>query len=76
MGNLVPISWDTDAIETNSLAIDVTERLFPEYVKDVVKLGFGRYLWNIFASDVQFFTRYKPSKIRVYTHARSGHEDL
>jgi phosphomannomutase len=47
MDNLIPNSWDTDAIDTNSLAIDVTERLFPDYVKDVVKLGFGRYLSKI-----------------------------
>lgn len=44
MDNLVPNSWDTGAIETNALAADVTECLFPEYVKDVVQLGFGRYL--------------------------------
>ena len=39
MANLIPTSWDTKAIETSPLALEVTERLFPEYVKDVVQLG-------------------------------------
>ena len=39
MANLILTSWDTRAIETNPLAVDVTERLFTEYVKDVVQLG-------------------------------------
>jgi len=43
MENLTPYSWDTDAIETDPLAADVTGRLFPQYIKDVVQLGFGRY---------------------------------
>jgi hypothetical protein len=42
MSNLAPYSWDTDAIEVDPSAIDVTEKLFPQYIKDVVKLGFGR----------------------------------
>ena len=42
MANLAPYSWDTDAIETDPSAIDVTDRLFPDYIKDVVHLGFGR----------------------------------
>jgi hypothetical protein len=43
MAHLAPYSWDTDAIETDRSAIDVTDRLFPEYIKEVVHLGFGRY---------------------------------
>ena len=43
MANLAPYSWDTDAIETDPLAIDVTDLLFPPYVKDVVTLSFGPY---------------------------------
>jgi phosphoglucomutase len=42
MANLAPYSWDTDAIQTDPSAIDVTDRLFPDYIKDVVHLGFGR----------------------------------
>jgi len=43
MNNLAPYSWDTDAIETDPSAIDVTEQLFPQYIKEVVQLAFGRY---------------------------------
>jgi len=39
MANLIPSSWDTRAIDTNPLAVEVTERLSVEYVKDVVRLG-------------------------------------
>lgn len=42
MENLAPYSWDTDAIETDPLATDVTDILFPQYVKYVRHLGFGR----------------------------------
>jgi len=43
MSNLAPYSWDTDALETDPSAIDITQNLFPEYIKEVVHLSFGRY---------------------------------
>jgi hypothetical protein len=43
MANLAPYSWDTDAIETDPSAIDVTNKLFPANIKDVVQLAFGKY---------------------------------
>ena len=75
MANLAPYSWDTDAIETDPLAIDVTDRLFPPYVKDVVFLSFGPYFPKLY-SDEQFHPRSQTPKVRIYTHARRRNANL
>ena len=72
MANLIPISWDTRAIETNPLAIDVTERLFPEYIKDVVQLG-G------YVSKPMYLTKFNGGKhpqICLHTYAWRRIEDI
>jgi hypothetical protein len=66
MANLAPYSWDTDAIETDPLAIDVTDRLFPAYVKDVVQLAFGRSLLPQSGLKSRSVPDLKPPKF-VYT---------
>lgn len=72
MANLVPISWDTRAIETNPLVIDVTGRLFPEYVKDVVQLG-G------YVSEPTYLTKFncgKYTQICLHTYAWRRIKDI
>lgn len=46
LSNLLPHSWDTDLLENHPAAVDVTEQLFAQYVKDVAQLGFGGYPLN------------------------------
>ena len=52
MSNLAPYSWDTDALETDPSAIDITQNLFPEYIKEVVHLSFQRYPSSLMIHDL------------------------
>lgn len=44
MANLMPQSWDTNTIDTEPCAIDITDHLFKAYVNDVVDLAFKGYV--------------------------------